>query len=72
MLDYESEYLKVVLKILKKGSFMVKKEKVLPILVDSGSIRECILTKQMNFQNCTQISICHLNVSFKHSLKCSG
>lgn len=30
MLDYESKYLKAALKILKKGSFMVKKKKVLP------------------------------------------
>lgn len=31
MLDYENEYLKAALKILTKGSFMVKKKKVLPV-----------------------------------------
>lgn len=33
ILDYESEYFKMALKILKKSSFMVEIEKVLPILV---------------------------------------
>lgn len=32
MLDYESDCLKMALKILKKGSFIVEMEKVLPVL----------------------------------------
>lgn len=62
MLDYGSEYLKIALKILKKGRFMVKMEKALPILEDSRSMRQCILTHQVIFQNCTPV-FCSFQIS---------
>lgn len=59
----------MVLKILKKGSFVLKMETVLCTPQDSGSMKECTLNKWMNFQNCSELFICHINVSFVHSFK---
>lgn len=59
----------MVLKILKKGSSVLKMKTILCTTQDSGSKRECILSKQVNFQICIEVLIGHINVSFMHPFK---